>query len=164
MLPRIDTMANNYERMIQLVTEFFDVKNDPEQLDVDEAVIAHLHELHPATLSEVATEDGPIVWILVIPTLHRVMERFISGGISEKGLVDETPVGVAYDAIYLCSASVLPEYRHKGLAKKTTIEAINAIRDDNPVKSLFYWPFSEEGRKLAEAVAAAAELPLFERG
>ena len=78
-------MANNYERMIQLVTEFFDVKNDPEQLDVDEHVIAHLHELHPATLSEVATEDGPIVWILVIPTLHKVMLRFISGAMSEKG-------------------------------------------------------------------------------
>ena len=156
-------MADNYERMIQLVTEFFDVKNDPEQLDVDERVIAHLHELHPATLSEVANEDGPIVWILVIPTLHKIMERFVSGEISEKGLVDETPVGAAYDAIYLCSASVLPEYRHKGLAKKTTIEAISAIHKDNPIKSLFYWPFSEEGRKLATAVAAEVGLPLFER-
>jgi len=156
-------MANNYERMIQLVTEFFDVKNDPEQLDVDEHVIAHLHELHPATLSEVANEDGPIVWILVIPTLYKVMERFISGAISEKGLVNETPLGVKYDAIYLCSATVLPEFRHKGLTRKTTIEAVNAIRKDNPVKSLFYWPFSDEGKKLARAVAAEVGLPLFER-
>ena len=91
------------------------------------------------------------------------MLRFISGAMSEKGLVDGTPVGATYDAIYLCSASVLPEYRHKGLAKKTTIEAINAIRKDNPVNSLFYWPFSEDGRKLAEAVAAEVGLPLFER-
>ena len=156
-------MADNYERMMQLVTEFFDVKNDPEQLDVDEEAIAHLHELHPATLSEVANEEGPIVWVLVIPTLHGVMERFISGMISEQGLVDETPIGAAYDAIYLCSASVLPEFRHKGLAKKTTIEAISAIRKDHPVKSLFYWPFSEEGKRLAKAVADEAGLQLYER-
>ena len=157
-------MANNYERMIQLVTEFFDVKHDPEQLDVDEKVIAHLHELHPATLSEVANAEGPIVWILVIPTLHKVMERFVSGAISEKQLVDETPVGASYDAIYLCSASVLPEFRHKGLAKKTTVDAITNIRKDNPVKSLFYWPFSEDGKKLAQAVADEVGLQLYERG
>ncbi len=156
-------MADNLRRMLQLVNEFFDVKNDPEQLDVNEEIIECLQKLHPATMSEVTEGDGPIVWILVIPTVHKVMGRFISGAISEKQLLEETPVGVEYDAIYLCSASVLPEYRHKGLAKKTTIKAINTIRKDNPVTSLFFWSFSDEGRKLANAVAEEVGLPLFER-
>ncbi len=30
---------NNFERMLQLVDEVFDVRNDPEQLDVNEEVI-----------------------------------------------------------------------------------------------------------------------------
>ena len=149
--------------MLQLVNEFFDTKNDPDQLDVDQEIIAHLHEMHPATLSEVTEDDGPIVWILVIPTLKSTMERFISGTISEKQMYEETPMGVPYDAVYLCSASVLPEHRHKGLAKKTTIDAINNIRNDYPIKSLFYWPFSDEGRRLAKSVATETGLPLFER-
>ena len=37
-------MSDNYTRMIQLVTEFFDVKNDPDQLDVNEAILARLQE------------------------------------------------------------------------------------------------------------------------
>lgn len=149
--------------MLQLVNEFFDTKNDPDQLDVDQEMIEHLQEMHPATLSEVTEGDGPIVWILVIPTLHYIMQRFISGKISEKQLLDETPMGMPYDAVYLCSASVLPEHRHKGLAKKTTIKAINDICNDYPVKSLFYWPFSDEGRRLAKSVAIETGLPLFER-
>ena len=156
-------MADNFKRMLQLVNEFFDVKNDPDQLDVNEEVIEHLQKLHPATMSELTEGDGPVVWILLIPTLHTVMERFISGAISETQLLNETQFNVAYDAIYLCSASVLPEYRHKGLAKKLTNDAISDIRKDNPVKSLFYWPFSEEGRMLAESVAKEAGLPLFHR-
>src|SRR3954464_7360073 len=98
-------MANNYERMIQLVTEFFDVRNDPEQLNVDEEIIERLHQMHPATMSEWATEGGPAVWILLIPTLHSVMESFLSGAISEKQLYEQTPLGAPYDALYLCSAS-----------------------------------------------------------
>jgi len=156
-------MADNYRRMIELVTEFFDAKNDPDQLDVTEDVILHLKNLHPATLSEVAEGDGPIVWILLIPTVRNIMERFIAGMISEKQLLYETPVGVNYDSVYLCSASVLPEYRHKGLAKKATIDAINDIRKDNSITTLFYWPFGEEGRGLARSIAHAVNVPLFER-
>ena len=157
-------MPGSFERMLQLVNEFFDTRNHPDQISVTEKDRNHLAQIHPATLSEYADEAGPIVWILMIPTLKDIMMRFVSGEITEQQLLDETPEGVKYDSIYLSSASVLPEYRRKGLAKRVTVDAIKRIREDNPVTSLFYWPFSEEGKALASAVAREVGLPLYMRG
>ncbi len=154
---------SNLTRMLQLVGSFFDTKNDPEQLDVDQNVIERLHKVHPATMSEYAEGDGPVVWILLIPTTYDIMERFIKGIISEKQLYDETNPGQAYEAIYLCSASVLEEYRNKGLAKRICMEAINSIREGHSIKALYYWPFSSEGKALAESIAKASALPLYKR-
>ena len=149
--------------MLDLVNEFFDTRNDPDQISVDETERELLAAIHPSTLSELANEDGPIVWILVVPTSTETMNRFLAGLISEKQLLFETKPGAKYDAIYLCSASVLPEFRNKGLAKKVTIDAVNAIRKDHPIKALYYWPFSGEGKSLALAVATTTGLSLFDR-
>ena len=154
---------SNFERMIQLVTEAFDTKNDPDQLDVDQGVIARLQQIHPATLSEHSDEDGPVAWILLIPTTIELMKRFCKEEITEQGLYDLTQRGMAYEAIYLCSATVLQEYRGQGLAKQMTLDAINEIRKQYQIRALFVWPFSEEGKALAESVARTAGLPLLQR-
>ncbi len=156
-------MADNYERMMQLVTEFFDARNDPDQISVTPEEQKKLFAIHPATLSELANEDGPIVWILMIPTTQIVMERFLSGKISEKQLLERTKLGDTYDSIYFCSASVLPEFQRKGLAKQVSLTAINDIQKSHPIKSLFYWPFSAEGKALAQSLARTCGLQLFER-
>jgi len=156
-------MPDKFERMIQLVNEFFDVKNDPEQLNITGEVMDRLKAIHPSTMSEYNEGDGPIVWILLIPTMNTVMNRFLKGAISEKQLMDETPTDGKYEAIYLCSASVLPEYRRKGMAKKVTVNAIGEIRKKYEITALFYWSFSPEGDLLAEAVAKEVNLPLHKR-
>ncbi len=149
--------------MIQMANDVFDTKSDPEQLDVDETVIARLKEIHPATVSEFADEHGPAIWILVIPTITALMQQFLNHEISEQKLAEQTPIGAQYDAIYLCSAMVLEEYRGKGMAKKLTVDAIATIMETNQVKALFVWPFSPEGEALAESIAWATSLPLFKR-
>jgi hypothetical protein len=158
-----DNMPDKLERMIQLVTEFFDVKNDPDQLNVTEDVMEKLNKIHPACMSEYNEGDGPIVWILLIPTTEDVMNRFLKREISETQLLDETKPGENYEAIYLCSASVLPEYRRKGLAKKVGGDAIHAIMKDHKIKALYYWSFSPEGQALAEKAAKEVNLPLYKR-
>jgi ribosomal protein S18 acetylase RimI-like enzyme len=155
--------TKNFERMIQLAEEAFDVRNDPEQLDVNEKTIKKLHKLHPSTLAEYKDDNGPAVWILLIPTTTEVMEQFLENKINEQQLLDNTPVNADYTSIYLCSAMTLPEYRRKGIAKRLTIEAINAIRKDHPIKNLFVWPFSKEGDILAEHIAQTAGLPLLKK-
>jgi hypothetical protein len=136
---------------------------DPDQLNVTDDVMEKLKKIHPSTMSEYNEGDGPIVWILLIPTTEAIMNRFLKKEISETQLLDETKPGEKYDAIYLCSASVLPEYRRKGLAQKVGSEAIHEIMKDHKIKALFYWSFSPGGQALAEKAAKDLNLPLYKR-
>ena len=154
---------SNFERMIQLADEVFATKSDPDQLDVNPAVIDRLHCLHPSTISEYDDGNGPVAWVLVIPTTLGLMNRFLETEISEKELFDLTPPGIPYEALYLCSALVLEEHRRKGITKLLALQAIENIRKDHPVKALFVWAFSKEGDLASETIARLASLPLYKR-
>jgi GNAT superfamily N-acetyltransferase len=154
----------NRQRMIKLADEFFEAKNDPDQISVTSDNVQRLKEIHPGTMTEETDERGPIAWILVIPTVRQLMDEFVSKRISERELLDRTPLHTRYDSLYLCSALVLPEYRRKGMAKRLLTRAIEAIQKDHPVKHLFYWAFSLEGEKLASSVSRELGLPLIKRG
>ena len=154
---------NNYDRMIKLADDVFASRKDPNQLNVDEAVMDRLHKLHPSTLNEYDNGEGPVAWILVFPTTANLMNRFVNKAISEKELFDLTPVNAQHEALYLCSALVLEEYRGQGIAKTLTLKAIENIRNDFPIKALFVWAFSKAGEELAENVALQTSLPLLKR-
>ena len=149
--------------MIQLAEEFFAAKNDPAQISVTEEILVHLRRIHPVTLSEYDDGNGPVAWILIIPTLNDLMEQFIAKQMNEQELLDRTPVPGEYGAIYLCSALVLPEFRGKGIAKQLLLKAVRSIKADHPVKHLFYWAFSPAGKKLAISVARELGLELLQR-
>ncbi|HTA62788.1 MAG TPA: GNAT family N-acetyltransferase [Bacteroidia bacterium] len=146
--------------MLSLIDEVFDTRKDPNQLQVDQKVMKKLEKIHPATLSEFADEKGPAVWALVIPTTTTVMNDFLSRKISEKDILTKTKPGEKYTCIYLCSVTTLPEYRGKGESKKLCIQAINAICKDHPIETLFVWPFTKEGEKLAASLAKECKLSL----
>ncbi len=154
---------SNFERMIQLTDEVFATKSDANQLDVNEEVLDHLRQIHPATVSEYDDGQGPVAWVLLIPTTTELMNNFLLKEITEKQLYESTPLNTKYEAIYLCSAMVLEEYRRKGIAKKITQQAITKIRQDHPIKSMFVWTFSEEGLQGAKAIANLNSIPLFVR-
>lgn len=154
---------SNYERLIQLADEVFAVKKDPMQLDVNQQVIERLKKIHAATVSEFDDGNGPVAWVLVIPTTLNLMNSFLENKISEKELFEQTPLDNTYQALYLCSALVLEEYRRKGIAKRLAIKAINDIRINHPLKALFVWAFTKEGDLASEAIARLAGLPLLKR-
>jgi hypothetical protein len=153
----------NLERMIALAEQFFDTKNDPDQIIVDTGVIEKLRSVHPAAVGETADENGPIAWMIVIPSTHQAMKEFIRRKIGERQLLEAMAPGFRYDALYLCSALVLPEHRGRGLARRLAGQAIRAIQSDHPIKELFYWSFSEEGTALAETIAREFRLPVYRR-
>jgi hypothetical protein len=153
----------NFSRMIKLIDEVFATRDDPDQLQVTQKQIKRLEKIHPATLTELTNEEGPITWILMIPTTTAVMEQFIQHQISEKALLDKTLPGESFSCIYLCSATTLPEYRGKGETKKLCLDAIERIRKNYEIKTLFVWPFTKEGEKLAETIALACDLKLIKR-
>lgn len=152
---------SHFERMLQLVEAVFDVKNDPSQLDVNEEVLEYLKTLHPATVSELDDGKGPVAWVLLIPTTLKLMHQFIGEEISEQEMYDLTKLETQFEALYLCSALVLEEYRNKGIAKRLALEAIEKIRLDYPIKALFVWTFTKEGDLVAEKIANWTSLPLF---
>lgn len=154
---------SNLQRMIRLAEEFFETRTDPDQIAVDAAIIERLREIHPSTLAEERDDNGPVAWILLIPTTLKVMSDFVRGTINERMLLESTLPGDRYEAIYLCSALVLPEYRGKGLAKRLALGAIRSIQTDHPITHLYYWAFSDEGKRLAESIAHELGLPLFSR-
>jgi len=155
--------GGNLERMVRLAEEFFDMKNDPDQLAVDGDTMTKLRAIHPATMSEESDIDGPLAWVLVIPTTIALMDRFTSGEINERELLAMTEPGGKYDALYLCSALVLPEQRRKGLAGRVAMRAVSSIRADHPISHLFYWGFSGGGDRLAALIARESGLPLSRR-
>lgn len=154
---------SNYERLIKLADDVFAVKKDPMQLDVNQQVIERLKKIHATTVSEFDDGNGPVAWVLVIPTTLELMNRFLENKISEKELFEMTPLDKTYEALYLCSALVLEEYRRKGIAKRLAIKAINDIRINHPLKALFVWAFTKEGDLASEAIARLAGLPLLKR-
>lgn len=154
---------SNLERLIQLADKVFAVKSDPTQLEVDQKVLERLRQIHPATMSEYNEGNGPCAWVLLIPTTLELMHRFVSGEITEKELYELTPLDVTYEAIYLCSALVLDEYRRKGITKKLVLDAIAKIRKKHPLKAACVWAFSQEGDRAAEVIAEQAGLPLYKR-
>ncbi len=154
---------NNLQRMIRLAEEVFAFRTDPDQLVVTDEVREKLTSLHPASLSGEENQDGPIAWMLLIPTTSEIMREFLERRISERELLERTPVRSAYDAIYLCSALVLPEFRNKGIARRLLLDSIRRVQSDHPIKALFVWPFTVEGSRLARSIAQEVHLPLFER-
>ena len=154
---------SNYERLIQLADEVFSSRTDPDQLNVDENVMEHLQLIHLDTISEYDDGNGPLCWILCIPTTLDLMNQFIEQKISEKELYELTPLNTKYEAIYLCSALLLEEFRGKGIAKELCIEAIEGIKKAHSIKALFFWAFSKEGEKLAEKISRLIDLPLHKR-
>ena len=69
---------SNFERMIQLSEEVFSSRTDPDQLNVNEEVMEHLQLIHPFTISEYDDGNGPVCWILCIPTTLDLMNQFIN--------------------------------------------------------------------------------------
>lgn len=153
----------NFERMIQLADEVFAVRQDPDQLDVNDQVLQRLAEIHPATVAEHDDGNGPVAWILLIPTTSQLMEQFLAKEISERDLFDRTTPGDDYQALYLCSAMVLEEYRRMGIAKSLTLDAVTRIRADHAITCLFVWTFSEAGAAAAAELSRLTGLPLYHR-
>ena len=154
---------SNFERMLRLADEVFASKQDVNQLDINEEALDHLRVIHPATVSEFDDGNGPVAWLLLIPTTSELMNQFLTGKISERQLYELTPLNEKYDSLYLCSAMVLEEYRRKGIMKKLLLDAFERIQKDHAIRSLFVWTFSKEGLLGAESFASCTIATLQKR-
>lgn len=154
---------NNFERMIDLAENSFNHSKNNDQIVVNEITMKKLNAIHPNTLSEYEKGDGPLAWVIIIPTTKDLMHRFLKNDINERQLLENIVINDNYNVLYLCSAMVLEEYRNKGIAKKLSLDSINSMRKDHQIESLFVWPFSQNGQKLAENISKLSNLPLLKK-
>ncbi len=154
------TMQPNLIRLLELVDAVFETRNDPSQIGFSDEDMAKMGELHEACLQEASNTDGPIAWVSVIPTSNELMTLFVNEKITERELFDLTTVQTPQEAVYLCSAIVLPEFRHSGVAFNLSVSAIRAMQMDNNITHVFVWPFTNEGESLASKIAHACGIPL----
>jgi hypothetical protein len=100
-----------------------------------------------------------------LPADKEIMEKFISKEMNEDELLRAVQKKVTlknFDAVYLCSALIKPEFRGKGYAKNSMKTSIKKIAG-NKKPILFYWKFSEEGAGLAKKIAEELNLEIRKR-
>ncbi len=137
-------------RKIRETTErYFETAADPEQMQISEWTTKRLLDLHPLALNVWIENGEPISWTTSIPTSRESAERFLRGEINERELTDDVVPHERYEALYLCAAFTIPEYRGKGYATELFAEAIaNIPLADDAI--IFAWIWSEEGDRLVK--------------
>ncbi len=151
------------QQIFHLAREVFGTDDDPTQIPPTDEYRTKLDRLHPSTTAFRLDDDGKVIGIaLVVPTTRGCMRRFLLGEITERQLVDETKPQQEYDAVYLASVYVDPTYRRHGMAEAMTQEVLAGLplTKDAP---FFSWPFSDEGRRLAERLAHRWHRKIFQR-
>lgn len=156
-------MQPNLKRLLELVDDVFETRNDPTQIAFSEAEMEKMESLHSGCLQESANTDGPISWVSVIPTSLELMNLFVQGALTERQLFEATEETTPKQAVYLCSAIVLPEFRRSGIAFDLSVNSIRSIQGDQKIEAAFVWPFTDEGEALAQKVASSCGLSLFVR-
>jgi hypothetical protein len=145
------------DETIRIAENFYGTAEDPNQIPIKRESYYKFQKLSPKTILYTLNGNGdPISWTMVLPTSKALMERFLEGAISERELLDLSQPAEKYEAIYLCSAFTIPEYRNKGHAMELLRESINAIPKVDDVE-YFAWPITEEGRRMTKKLNVVLE-------
>lgn len=153
--------------LITLIENQFDTRNHPEQMQINDENRLWVRSKIPECALIIKDKDIVIGSTLIIPSILVVMNDFISGKIHEADLVHQMQrEEINYkkmQAIYLCSAFIKPEYRGKGLALKALIKSIHDINPENHPFPLYYWAYSQDGKRLADKLAFVTDFPVLFR-
>ena len=151
---------NNIDKSMEISEKFFQTEFDPDQIPVNNDSERKLLSIHKHTIIFKNEKGGDLVaWVVIIPTSISTMNKFLNKKITEKELLEMAVKEKNFDALYLCSIFVIPEYRRKGYAKKLIIEAIEKLQS-NRNAPLYCWVYSEEGEKLISNLSETLNRPI----
>lgn len=137
-------------QMMALAEETFGSRDDPDQMPVTQESADKLSTLTPDWLKYKVDPDGRLMsFAVVTPTTREIAERFLSGEITEREILELTTPQERYSALYLASAVTVPEFRRQGVATELLKELIAGIpTTDDPL--LFAWTFNDGGKALVK--------------
>ena len=136
------------EKTLAIAEQFFGSQEHPDYIPITKESAQKFERLNPNFMVYKLKDGEPISWILVLPTSLNLMNQFIKGDINERQLLDLTQPETKYEALYLCSAFTVPEYRRHGYVLEMFKEAIEKISHTENF-TLFAWPVTQEGKELS---------------
>jgi hypothetical protein len=150
-------------KIISVDEKFFRTTNDSQQIPITKEALDKILQLHSNAFLYKLENNEPISWVVVVPTSKDLADKFLNDEISERELLDLTKPQLVYEAIYLCSATTMPEHRRKGYVIEMMKEAIGSIPHKEDVK-LFAWAYSPEGKALMEKAAREFGVKIWIKG
>ncbi len=135
----------------EITEKYFGTQNDPDQIPINRDSLEKFYALSSYCLNCAYEGDKPVSWTVSIPTSLKLMNDFLEQRITEKELFNQTQTG-DNEALYICSAFTVPEFRGKGIAKVLLTEQTQAFLSDNPNMEVFTWIWSNEGDKLVKSL------------
>ncbi len=141
-----------FDKMLKISEEYFGTANDPDQIPISKEAGDKIRSIHPETILYKFNKGNPIAWEVIIPTSLSVMNNFLHKKISERVLFEIAVKEKKHEALYLCSAFVLPEYRGRGYAKELIMKGI-ATLSQNKELPLYCWIYSNEGKNLVDSLS-----------
>ncbi len=160
------TLEENFETA-RMVEEFFGMSQDPAQIPATDENIRWMNKNIPDCINVIKSENKLIGETFIIPCNQEIMNDFLTDKINENALFQRVKKEVTYDnfdSIYLCSATIYPEFRKQGLAVEACVKSIKKIcaaRNLKPI--LFFDGWSNEGSNLAHKVARLLGLKIKEK-
>lgn len=143
---------NTLKQIFRLAEDVFGTATDPDQIPPTPEYRAKIDRLHPESTAYRLDENGHVIgFVFVVPTTKAIMDRFLKGEITERAILDLTHPQAVYDALYLCAVYVDPRHRRQGLATAMFRELLSKLPFSRDA-TLFYWPFTEHGERLAQAL------------
>ena len=148
-------VQEDIKKAARLAERYFHTKTDSSQLRTNVSNFSWVYHNFHECLNILKDGEEVICVTLILPCTLVKMNDFLSGKTNERELFKSIKEKADYnnfESIYLCLACVKPKYRKQGLALKSFVDSIKHICRGRKVK-LFFWAFSEEGRRLCTKVA-----------
>lgn len=158
-----DNYTEEDMRMIDsIATDFFDTKNDLEQLPGDELTISVCKNTYPLSLNVIKKNSQFIGYTFASPCTHALMQEFIDKKITEREMYEQIKKeNIRWenaDAIYFAGAQTIKKYQQKGIGTKARIIQIKKLQEKYPnLKQLFCWTYSEMGNKTVKRIQEQLE-------
>ncbi len=150
-----------FEKAGMLAEKYMELEDHPGSIRASEANMRWIYENIPDFVNLIFDDKKVIGSIFTLPCSLKQMNDFLSKKITEQELFVSVRDGKrSYEALYIGGAVVVPDYRRKHIALTAVKKILEKHERMCKKPILFYWSFSEAGKKGAMKLAEETGLEI----
>ncbi|MCK9292555.1 MAG: GNAT family N-acetyltransferase [archaeon] len=156
-----DIMLTDLNFIFEIADKEFGFKDDPNQYNPTELEFYNLQKQFPFSFCIIKDKNKIIGFVTLLPCSKKLMNDFLSKKINEAELVKNIDENINldnFDTLFLTAAYIDPNYRKKGIIKKTYKDMIRFYLNKNSNLVLFGWVFTDQGLLLGKKLSAECNL------